>query len=607
MADKKPYELALAAGFDIFPLAKGSKRPLVKWEEFRGRKPTEDEIKSWGDFENYAIVCGEVSSGLVVLDFERWNDFVAFFPEWEELAKTTWVIRTAHGGAHVYYIAPEQGLTRSVRIFGVEHPVDLLGEGGYVVGPGSVIDHSLCDKGKCELNGITKYEFVNEDHPPEPSIATDSIEVAIKKRAAEIGWSFGASQPQAPTRQHALFKDMNEKDVMQLAKAYSKYWVPGLRNDFVIDLCGGLIARGFVENTAQNILKQVMKLKNDYRPDVPEKVHYQYERRARRQHLSGFASLYRLMRKVGGGDIEKDIALLEAIAGPLPQEEKEEWYDRRQTIIDIADEIMEKHTFLFMRDSKELMVKENGIYAGDGEVIIREELELVFPGLIDYMKNNVISRIRDIHWATHEIFNAPPELLPVKNGVLNLITGQLRPYNDKDYFIFQLPVEYDPHADCPMWKKFISEVVHPQDAATLQEWAGYNLWRGLPAQKAMLLLGSGSNGKSTFLEVLISVLGRKNVSNIPLQRLTSFSDRFASSELYGKLANIYSDLPDIALKNTGLFKVISGKDQLTSEEKFQKPFNFTNTAKLTFSANEVPSTPDTSNALYRRWIIINFP
>ncbi|MEM4098972.1 MAG: hypothetical protein QXW57_04405, partial [Candidatus Micrarchaeaceae archaeon] len=206
----------------------------------------------------------------------------------------------------------------------------------------------------------------------------------------------------------------------------------------------------------------------------------------------------------------------------------------------IAEKIMEKYKFLTMTDSGELLVRVGGVYEGHGEARVKEEIKLNFPGAID---SKVIGYIRGIHLATHEIFNNPPELLPVKNGVLNLITGQLRPYNDDDYFIFQLPVEYDPHADCPMWKKFISEVVHPQDVATLQEWAGYNLWRGVPVEKSIILIGDGSNGKSTFLSTLISVLGEGNVSNLSLQHLTGRRRRTNSSSLYGKLANVYEDLP----------------------------------------------------------------
>jgi putative DNA primase/helicase len=77
--------------------------------------------------------------------------------------------------------------------------------------------------------------------------------------------------------------------------------------------------------------------------------------------------------------------------------------------------------------------------------------------------------------------------------------------------------------------------------------------------------------------------------------------------LYGKLANIYADLPAIALKETGIFKMLTGGDTISGEHKFKPRFYFKNYAKLIFSCNQIPQTPDDSDAFYRRWIIVNFP
>jgi len=120
-----------------------------------------------------------------------------------------------------------------------------------------------------------------------------------------------------------------------------------------------------------------------------------------------------------------------------------------------------------------------------------------------------------------------------------------------------------------------------------------------------MCVGSGANGKSTLLEVLKAFLGRDNIASIPLQQL---SRRFTASQLFGKLANIYPDLPSEAFRETGVFKVITGGDQISAEVKYSINFqNFVNYAKMIFSANKIPETSDESDAFFRRWLLINFP
>lgn len=118
------------------------------------------------------------------------------------------------------------------------------------------------------------------------------------------------------------------------------------------------------------------------------------------------------------------------------------------------------------------------------------------------------------------------------------------------------------------------------------------------------LYGEGYNGKSTLLNVLKALLGKKNVSNASLAQLAY--GRWFTSELYRKLANIYSDIGLKELKHTGIIKILTGEDTALGEKKFKNPFPFTNYAKPWFSGNVVPYVYDDSNAFHRRWRIIQF-
>jgi P4 family phage/plasmid primase-like protien len=123
-------------------------------------------------------------------------------------------------------------------------------------------------------------------------------------------------------------------------------------------------------------------------------------------------------------------------------------------------------------------------------------------------------------------------------------------------------------------------------------------------QKALLCVGKGANGKSTFLLLFEHFLGKENTGHVSLQVI--MSNRFATACLYGKLANIFADLKNDKLANTGLFKMLVSGDPMKSEKKHCQPFDFENYAKLFFSANEIPQSEDTSYAYFRRWIIFFF-
>ena len=115
----------------------------------------------------------------------------------------------------------------------------------------------------------------------------------------------------------------------------------------------------------------------------------------------------------------------------------------------------------------------------------------------------------------------------------------------------------------------------------------------------------GSNGKSVFLALLEALVGKENTSGESLQKLEF--DKYRLAKLYGKRVNICSDIPDIKMQKSENFKKLtSGLDLIDGENKYQDPFTFKNTAKMVFSANDIPEEKK-DKAYYRRWILIRFP
>lgn len=262
--------------------------------------------------------------------------------------------------------------------------------------------------------------------------------------------------------------------------------------------------------------------------------------------------------------------------------------------------------FRFISNSGELYIYERGIYVSADKIVgkIVEDAVEKSEKVTRHFVEEVIGHLQRKFLVDSKAVN-PKHLLPLQNGLLDLTTFELKEFTPDIYFTFKLPLWYDPEADCPLFKKFLSEVLYPEDIPTMQELFGYCLWRDYHIQKAFMLVGEGSNGKSTLIGVLKAFLGAENTASIAIQTLEH--DRFAVSTLYNKLANLYADLPDKALYSTGTFKMLTGGDPISADKKFRERFTFVNYAKLIFSANKLPQVFDNTDAFFRRWVIITFP
>ena len=282
--------------------------------------------------------------------------------------------------------------------------------------------------------------------------------------------------------------------------------------------------------------------------------------------------------------------------------------DKKFNTSEIALQVMGKQKFLTFRDNEEVRYYFGGVYCDNGEARIKELVREVCEGKESTnLCGEVIGKIQRATYVDRQQLTENAEhKVVIINGILDLDTYEIRPHSPDFYALTQFPLKFKPGAQCPLILKFLSEVLRQEDIPVLQEWLGYHLWTsGYPAQKAMMFVGDGGNGKSTVIFVVECFVGKKNRAAISLHSLEE--NRFAPAGLYGKVANLYADLPDRDLKYVGQFKMATGGDPMRAEFKNINAFFFTNTAKLTFSCNKVPKVPEDSTGFFRRWIIIEFP
>jgi len=286
-----------------------------------------------------------------------------------------------------------------------------------------------------------------------------------------------------------------------------------------------------------------------------------------------------------------------------------EWSGRNRQFIPayLTKELMKEKHYITREDDKTVFCynPNNGIYEANGETILGKEITKKLG------KHYSIHRYREVtdllfKKTMRKLPELPEGLIAVKNGILNITTRELTSFSP-DYFVTNaISWKYDKDAKCPLYLKFMSEVVSQEaDIKGLQEFLGYCLLPDCKYEKALMLMGTGANGKTTMLKIWIEFLGKPNVSAISLQILVV--DKFALADLHGKFANIYPDLAKSALKDTGYFKMLVSGEKMSAQEKFKGRFDFVNVTKLIFSANEVPATPDDTDAYFRRWLMVTFP
>jgi P4 family phage/plasmid primase-like protien len=197
-------------------------------------------------------------------------------------------------------------------------------------------------------------------------------------------------------------------------------------------------------------------------------------------------------------------------------------------------------------------------------------------------------------------------IVNLANGLLDVTTSTLAAHNPLIRTPIQLPVRYDPHADCPAWDAFLAAVL-PSDV-----YAEGIIWQLLAllmipctdAHQAILLSGPGGNGKGVLLAAIRAFLGEPNVSSLNLNQITG--ERFATAHLFGKLANVCDDLSSRHLGDTSTFKRIVGGDPITADRKYRDPITFRPFARLLFSSNQYPQSGDASSGFYERWVVIPF-
>ena len=212
------------------------------------------------------------------------------------------------------------------------------------------------------------------------------------------------------------------------------------------------------------------------------------------------------------------------------------------------------------------------------------------------------NNIRSIQW-----FNVENKL-NMSNGVLDMEELTLGYHTDGLGFRYVLPFAYDPEATCPVFDSILHKVTlgDEQMKLLLLEYMAYSI-SGMDSaigQKALILTGEGSNGKSVFLDILKHLVGGDNYCTLSMgTEINKLENRY---QLEGKLFNISEETPNNAMVEGSIFKALVTGGEVQARKLYCDSYSMKNNAKIIMACNELPPTTDSTHGMFRRLLIVPF-
>mgnify|MGYP000001417917 CR=1 FL=1 len=568
----------LRLGFVPIPIKPRDKVPLIKWCDWQSRKPSESDILSWwkqNPDANVAILTGEIS-GIVALDLEAGADLG------DRPIPPTPMQLTGGGGKHYLFRHPGFPVPNAVRIW---EKVDLRGDGGYIV-----VAPSIHPSGR-------RYEWVIHPATHELSDPPQWLLELIRERSKSKKKDWKKIAQGVPEGQR------NETLASYIGKVLA-----GLPEE-LWETAGWDAAKGFAQRCSP-------PLPLDEAREVFESI---AKREAAKREVAGQGG-------TPAHDFNDSPQLIQVAATCALTDA-----GNAELIAHIAgDRIRYDH-------QRERWLLWNGLRwvpDADGEVdrIALEAARLRLKAAANAQDSNERKRLAQwaiqsessyrrraaLDWAksikpiahSGEGWDSNPWLLGVANGVLDLRNIELREARREDMITMSTHIAFNPKAQCPRWLKFLDEVFLSDYELIefIQRAVGYSLTGVTTEQCLFLCYGTGSNGKSKFLDTLRFILG-DYAANTPFSTFEDIPRGATTNDvaaLYGKRLVTSSETKERARLNEARIKTMTGGDPITCRFLFREFFTYTPMFKLWLAVNHKPVVLDDSYGFWRRIRLIPF-
>ena len=246
-------------------------------------------------------------------------------------------------------------------------------------------------------------------------------------------------------------------------------------------------------------------------------------------------------------------------------------------------------------------------YSPEGRISDEHHLKkMIYDTLKPFVNTNLNKKVLNLMDVLR--MECCADALPIEQDRIHVANGTLfldgTFTEEKAFCQNRLPVNYNPEAPPPArWLTFLEELVYPSDLAALQEYLGYSLIPSTKAQKMLILLGRGGEGKSRIGLVMGQMLGDAAVVD-SIQKIET--NRFARADLEGKLLMIDDDMDMNALPKTNTLKtIVTAESRIDLERKGVQSYQGQLYARfLCFGNGELISLNDFSKGFYRRQLVL---
>jgi len=216
-----------------------------------------------------------------------------------------------------------------------------------------------------------------------------------------------------------------------------------------------------------------------------------------------------------------------------------------------------------------------------------------------------VSRMaKDELYRPGEIFDRNPNIVVVKNGVLELSGGAiLREHRPEDYALYGMPVEYDPDTTAEEWHGKVLSRLSPGVRDFLQEYVGYSLTPDMSHETAVWIYGPRGGGKSTLVETITALFGDRAGT----LTLSAIGERFGLSNIPGKTLLKATEQPKDFLKATDILSALISGESVEIDIKNKHRFDYASTAKILWAMTDLPTVRDANSGIFRRIKVVRWP
>lgn len=270
----------------------------------------------------------------------------------------------------------------------------------------------------------------------------------------------------------------------------------------------------------------------------------------------------------------------------------------------VARELMEKRGAAFVDGMPALRDEDGGRY--------RTGWEAYDAAIIDMHDDCTVANRREvkayIQAKAPRLRQSPWNLIAFDNGVLDVLTMEFRAWREDDVIPNVIPHRWDPGAESEVLDRALDKMACGDVSVlcNLTEFIGVCMMRSVKRCPVFpVLIGEGSNGKSTYIGLLKDVVGDDNISGLQPKDITA---RFLGAHIVGKTANLGDDIASGYLddKDCAVIKSVATGDLMFTDVKGGTGFKFEPYCTMVFSCNAFPRLADTTPGFMRRFMPIEF-